>query len=1363
MTFPHYRWQDLSSMLLMATVYALLAKLMLSYFSVAGNVTLIWFPGGIALSALLLKGLRLWPGVFVGAFAAGLLVDDGIWLCFVTALGNTLESVLAAWLLNRSHRFSLDLAKPEHLRTLTLVGAFCSVISVTCGPVAMGFQGLFPVQALPQVMLHWWMADAFGIITLTPVILIWRHWPSGWFQGKRGFEALGFIGLTVFVALLVFLDVLQKQLADLPRTYWMFAFLFWGAMRFGRHGVQFVVILTASTALLGAAAGKGVFADDFENSGLLNFWLFQSLFSWIGSVLALTLHDLREADSFLRSSERRLEAIISASPVAYVLNDDQFNITLLNPAFIKTFGYTLADISTLADWWKTAYPDPEYRRWVETRWLQQLDQAKQTGQAFQSFEMDVHCKNGDIKHVLVGAVPLEGICSGEHLVIMLDLTEQYHANKILIDTNILLQTILETLPLRVFWKDQQSRYLGANQLFAQDAGLDSVAELLGKNDFQLSWSQQATLCQADDLQVMQSGVSRLAYEELRTRPTGEEIWLRVSKLPLRNSEQQIIGVMGVYEDITMRKRLDDQLLWRTTFMETLLDSSPDGVLVVDAEGNKLIQNQRVSELWGIPVEIAGQSDDGVQLEFVKQKLKNPEQFLQQVTRYYNDPTLTGCDEIELIDGVVLERYTGPVRDRLGQYYGRIWHFTDVTEARRAQKALLQKQYYQRALLDNFPFLVWLKDKNCRYLAANRVFTEQLGISVDQVIGKTDFDIFPIDLAQRYQVDDRAVMDSKQHMHVEEKMQLNGECRWVETHKSPLLDDQNQVLGSVGFARDISQRKETEEALKLSALVFENSSEAMLVTDADNKILNVNAAFTHMTGYTAEDVLGKDPKMLSAGEHDPAFYQAMWQSINATGTWHGELKNRRKSGEVYIEETFINTIYDDDKQPQRRVALFSDITQRKQTEEQIWRHANFDPLTGLLNRRMVRERIEQEIKISHRMQQRFCLMIIDLDHFKEVNDTLGHEMGDELLQQAAQRLLSCVRESDVVARLGGDEFTILLNEIDSVNSPERAAKELVNQLSQPFTLGDEQVYVSASIGITLYPEDGQELSQLLRNADQAMYAAKSQGRNRYSFFTQSMQIALSARAAMINDLRSALAKQEFKLVYQPIVELANGKIYKAEALLRWLHPQRGLVSPAEFVPLAEESGLINEIGDWVFHAAAAQVGLWRKTLHADFQISINKSPLQFLDARHNPVDWIDFLQSVNLPGQAIVVEITEGLLLEASQKTAEHLLVFRDAGVQVAIDDFGTGYSALSYLKKFDIDYLKIDQSFVRNLSAESSDFVLCEAIIVMAHKLGLKVIAEGVETELQRDLLASVACDYGQGYLFARPMPAEEFEAQWRS
>ncbi len=1338
-------------MLLLALAYAGLGKLVLNYFSVTGNITLVWFSGGVALAVFLKKGLQLWPGVFVGAFAAGLLVEDSFGLCFFIALGNTLESVAAAILLNRYTKFSAELNQPSDFGWLTLAGVICPGISAVLGPAALSLHGLFPVQLLPGVMLHWWMADVFGIIVTTPVVLILWHWPKHWFQKKRWLETFGFCGLTLITALTVFLDMFREQMADLPAGYWMYALMFWGPMRFGRQGVQFVASITAVTALLGAAAGKGYFAHDFEKTGLLNYWMYQTLFTWIGTILAITLHDVRQAGA-------RLQAVIDTSPVAYLIHDQQHNIKLLNPSFIQHFGYTSADMSSLTDFWLKAFPDAEYRDWVQKCWQHELNIAQQSAQAFQAFGMDIRCKNGELKHVQLAASVLVG---SDQLLTLMDLTPQYQANQALSNTNLLLQTILETLPLRVFWKDRQSRYLGANHLFAEDAGLNSVIELIGKNDYQLGWGPQAGLYQRDDRQVMNTGQSRIGYEEPQTTPKGEIIWLRTSKLPLHNSEQEVIGVLGVYEDITQRKRLDEQLLMRTAFLEALLDSSPDGILVVGKDGGKLLQNRRLVELWGIPPEIANQTDDARQLAFVRGRLRDPESFMQKVVDLYEKTEQTSRDEIELVDGVILDRYSSPVRDKQGNYYGRIWHFTDVTQMRQTQKALQQKEFYQRALLDNFPFIVWLKDAESRYMAVNQVFADQLNVNIDDVIGRTDLDIFSRDLAEKYRLDDQQVMNSGLQKNVEEIIEQVGGRFWVETYKAPLLDEQKQVLGTVGFARNISERKQTEEALKLAALVFDNSSEAMLVTDANNIILNVNTAFMRMTGYSREEVIGKDPKILGSGEQSPAFYQAMWQSINATGSWHGELINKRKSGETYIEEIVINTIFDDHGQPQRRVALFSDITHRKQTEEQIWQQANFDPLTGLPNRSLLRERMELEIKKAQRAKQRFAVLFIDLDRFKEVNDTLGHEMGDELLQQAAQRLLACVRNTDTVARLGGDEFTIILGELDTVDSPERVVKQLVEQLSLPFTLQHEQVYVSASIGVTLFPDDAQTLSQLLKNADQAMYAAKNSGRNCYSFYTPSMQATLIARAAMLNDLRSAMVKQEFKLVYQPIVELATGQVYKAEALIRWQHPERGLVSPAEFVPLAEDSGLINDIGDWVFHTAAQQVTMWRQSLHPEFQISINKSPVQFLDVNHQPADWILHLHQAGLPGQAIVVEITEGLLLEASEKTAEHLLVFRDAGVQVAIDDFGTGYSALSYLNKFDIDYLKIDQSFVRNLHAESSDFVLCEAIIVMAHKLGLKVIAEGVETEMQRDLLASIACDFGQGYLFARPMPAEAFSERY--
>jgi diguanylate cyclase (GGDEF)-like protein/PAS domain S-box-containing protein len=565
----------------------------------------------------------------------------------------------------------------------------------------------------------------------------------------------------------------------------------------------------------------------------------------------------------------------------------------------------------------------------------------------------------------------------------------------------------------------------------------------------------------------------------------------------------------------------------------------------------------------------------------------------------------------------------------------------------------------------------------------------------------------------------------------------------------------QAAGLAGIAIDHSRASEERQ---LALLVYQNSSEAMMVIDADNMILTINPAFTALTGYTLEEVTGRHPSILESSRHDRDFYEAMWQAIDTTGYWQGEVWNRRKNGEIYAEWLTINSIYNPDGSVHRRVALFSDITKRKESEELIWHQANFDSLTGLPNRHMFQSRLEQEIKKAHRGKRLLGLMFLDLDRFKEVNDTFGHDQGDLLLKDAAERLQNSVRETDIVARLGGDEFTIIVTDLNSFDEIERIAGGILQKIAEPFQLGLEQAYVSVSIGITFYPEDAGSMDQLIKNADQAMYAAKNEGRNRYSYFTQALQESAQNRMRLSKDLRTALSHNEFRIHYQPIVDLQSGAVNKAEALIRWLHPQRGLISPSEFIPIAEETGLIVDIGDWVFRQAATKVKQLRALHNPQFQVSVNKSPVQFHNDGKRHDSWIEELEEYGLPGRSIVIEITEGLLLDATPAVTDKLMEFHQSGVQVALDDFGTGYSSLSYLKKFDIDYLKIDQSFVSNLAPGSSDLALCEAMIVMAHKLEIEVIAEGVETELQRDLLIAAGCDYGQGYLFSKPLAGDDLD-----
>ena len=678
-----------------------------------------------------------------------------------------------------------------------------------------------------------------------------------------------------------------------------------------------------------------------------------------------------------------------------------------------------------------------------------------------------------------------------------------------------------------------------------------------------------------------------------------------------------------------------------------------------------------------------------------------------------------------------------------------------------ERALVTSEAKYRDVVEGTEDLIVRCDSQGTITYANHASSRIFGVAAPLCTGKQIFDlVHPDDRTMMRHLFGRWVHGSDTTDALECRV-INpaGQIRYLLWSTTIRRDEADRVLEFSSIARDITGNKHAEQGLQLASMVYQSSSEGIVVTDPANRIVAVNPAFVKMTGYSAEEVIGQTPRILKSGRHEQIFYDAMWDALLQNGNWQGELWNKRKNGELYVAWLTINTTYNDDKSVRYFVGMSSDITQRKESERLIWQQANFDAVTGLPNRNLFREHLEMEIRKAHRAGQQMALLFLDLDHFKDVNDTLGHDMGDTLLQEAAKRLRSCVRESDVVARLGGDEFTLILGELDEPADIERVAQDILQKLSEPFRLREEMVHISVSIGITFYPEDAVIIEDLLKNADQAMYAAKKLGRNRYNYFTPSMQEAAISRMRLVNDMRNALVDEQFRLHYQPIVDLATGEVHKAEALIRWEHPVRGLVSPIDFIAAAEETGLIVDIGDWAFREAARQAVHWRHAFRPEFQISINMSPVQFRSENGRRDAWFDHLQALGIPGQAVAVEITEGLLLDASQSVSSQLLAFREVGIQVAIDDFGTGYSSLSYLKKFNIDYIKIDRAFVANLALGSSDLALCEAIIVMAHTLGMKVIAEGVETNEQRLLLTAIGCNFAQGYLFSRPLPAESFNA----
>ncbi|MDP3876104.1 MAG: EAL domain-containing protein [Methylobacter sp.] len=955
----------------LAAVYALLGWLVYACCSGNAVVSIIWLPAGVALSALLLGGNRYAGGVFIGALLINLVMIDSFAVAAAIALGNTVEALLAAWLLKRGDDFQQAALSMHGYLWLLTVSGIASAIAALSGTATLVFFGLLSGDNFFRELGYWWMGDTLGIILMTPLILVWRTLPDNLLKPKRLAEFMLLLVLTVVVGQVVFMGWLQDTVGSLSKGYWMFLVMTLVAVRLETHGVVLILVMSAFMGLLGAQQGTGFFAQDMAQTYLANYWFFMLILSLAGMTLATYFVARRQVERKLVAKELYQRDIFNATPDAMLISDKQGIITQVNQQAELLLGYKLG-------------------------------------------------------------------------------------------------------------------------------------ELLGQS------------------------------------------------------------------------------------IEVLI---PEGF-----------------------------------------RPKHPELHAKFVAAPVARPLRGG-----------------------------------------------------------------------RSVKARR----------------KDGSVFDVDISV-----------------------------------SPIKTEQGLFFASA--LRDVTLTKQAEERLRVAAIAFE-SNEPMVITDAASIILQVNHAFTESTGYSKEEAVGQRVGMLKSGRHDEAFYAEMWASIERDGTWQGEIWDRRKNGEIYPKWLIISVVKGDNGEVTHYVGTHIDITERKAAEEQIKQLAFYDPLTQLPNRRLLQERLKHSIDVERRDGKQLALLMLDLDRFKAVNDSLGHLAGDELLQQVATRITTRLRDVDMVARLGGDEFVILLEDIAHPEDAARVAEEIIAELSRLFCLAqNEEVQIGASIGISLYPQHGDSPELLMDHADAALYQAKDAGRGCFAYFSEDLTLVARERIALESRLRRAIEQGDLRVFYQPQMDIINGRIVGAEALVRWQDPVEGLIPPFRFIPIAEETGLIIAIGEWVLRETCRQGRAWLDAGLPSLTLAVNVSPHQF---RRGDICALvaRVLSETGFPARQLELEITESGLMDNQDNASAILKDLRKQGIRLAIDDFGTGYSSLAYLKHFPLDLLKIDKSFIDDIPHLQDDMEIAATIIAMGHILGFKVLAEGVETLAQLEFLQEKGCDSYQGYIKSKPIPAEEF------
>ncbi|SCZ61222.1 EAL domain-containing protein [Thiohalomonas denitrificans] len=880
---------------------------------------------------------------------------------------------------------------------------------------------------------------------------------------------------------------------------------------------------------------------------------------------------------------------------------------------------------------------------------------------------------------------------------------------------------------------------------------------------------------------------RPQFVEAHTDIRGQPFTFVFTYVPLLDNKGDIEELLGIAYDVTERRQIEEDLRIRHRELQTLNRISEIALTrrsLSAAYKDIALVLRETTEFSTVLIETYDAEHDRLVAQVVQglellQEERKPDHTARQVLRQrkirvqhrqggrggvlgpelrtvLTVPMVVRESVVGLISVAALEEMA--VDERQTQLMTVTANYIAVmTDRQRAEEALRESEA-QRERAEQFSLIMVVRTGlDGRWLRTTPRLSEWLGYSPTELEKLRVQDVtHPEDLPQTEAAFQRLWNGEARSVEYEKRyVTKDGRTVWASVNISVVTDGDGKPLHFLAYIRDITEQKHTEEELRLAARVFESKAEAIMILDTEKCIVNVNGAFSEITGYRRGEVVGRSPRLLDSGRHSEEFFRHMWEHVEHHGQWQGELWGRRRNGQIFPALLNMGDVLDEQDRVINYVGIFRDITEIKQSQEQLERLANYDSLTRLPNRNLFYDRLKHGIDRARRVKKRVAILFVDLDNFKVINDTLGHDAGDDLLKKVADRLGQSIRSEDTVARVGGDEFIILLEEVEDIASVAETARRINSSLFMPMHLHGETVDITGSIGISVYPDDGEEIEVLLKNADTAMYVAKEEGRNNYRFFTGGMNQKAIERLSIESALRRALERDEFFLVYQPQIEVSTGAEIALEAAIRWNHPEQGVLRPNRFMPVAEASGLIDAVGDWVLHKVCQQIFIWTTTGAIRHRVAINLSPRQFRQPRIAEI-IIAAIHEHGIQPNDLELELTETAVMQDPEATFRILYTLKEAGVHITIDDFGIGYSSLFYLKRFPIDKLKLDMSFVHDVVSDPDDAAISNAIIVMAHSLNIDVIAEGVETQEQLDFFVSHGCDGMQGFLFSPPLRVEQ-------